>query len=637
MNRMLKNPFAQSIIFLSLLYLLLPSYLSTNSYLCEIENVADCLDASWVLSINWALQKHLIFGQDYIFTYGPLGFLGTRNALGFNPLFLLFSDLFIIINCLFISIYTFRKFYNLQAAGLCLLVVYTMSGGVGMYSDQIVFVLLLISVFWLNYSLAHSSVISLTIPAIITCILFYLKANMSFINIILFYVYLAYFIFSDKKNSLPKILYGLAVPLIIFLLSFPLRTDIFSYIAGNLSLIDGYNDAMSINLGDYAKYLGIAVISILAFLISFFVKNFRQNLLLFLTFGIFTFVLFKQSFVRSDLHVAIFFTFFPAVCGVTTIFYKRVSAWQTVTVCGIGLVCLTACVSLLGIQNLSGRINYLKDVLYPVNTEQAYENSFDRFKLPEEVTRVIGSHSVDVIPWNINYLYFNRLNYNPRPLIQSYSAYTPYLINLNKQKYEGETAPEFVLFSNHSIDKRYSFFDDQEVKLSLIRHYSCLGIYNAQGNDFLLFKRNDENAVVKFSAPSKETLKLNDAYFLKDTNKSYFIKIDIDYSYFGKLVRTAYKPFLLAIYFTLEDGTERRYKAVVPILKNGVLINPLIENETDFLNLIQGNPVPDGKKIKSFRIDLDSPGENIRSLARTTFKPEINLSISEISIDRKAN
>jgi hypothetical protein len=36
------------------------------------------IDGSWVLSINLAIKANLIWGKDYIFSYGPLGYLATN-------------------------------------------------------------------------------------------------------------------------------------------------------------------------------------------------------------------------------------------------------------------------------------------------------------------------------------------------------------------------------------------------------------------------------------------------------------------------------------------------------------------------------------------------------------------------------
>jgi hypothetical protein len=595
--------------------------------------VGSCLDSSWTLSINWAIQKNLVFGKDYIFTYGALGFLGTRNALGFNPLYFLFFDLFIVGNLAYVLFYAIRRFANLPAVLLCFLSVYTLAS-ISMYADHIVFILLLISLFWLNYSLKHLRLWSLIIPVVATCLLFYIKVNISFVALVIFYGYLIYFFFSDKENRLAKLLFGLSVPCLIILLSFPLRTDLIGYILGGLSLIDGYNDAMNIKAVEYLKYVFYAVLMISVFFISLFYKNYRNNLILLTTGLIFTFVLFKQSFVRSDLHITTFFPIFPALCGILIIFYEKVSKVQTLIVVAICAVCLWFGLYLGMYAAIGDRLNYLTDIKSPPERLERYEKNFSRFEMPAAARSIIGENTVDILPWNIDYLYFNRLNYNPRPVIQSYSAYTPYLIKLNRQKYESDSAPEFVIFSNQSIDNRYGFFDDQEVKLALIKDYSCVEFFESGDNKFLLFKRSPNNASIDFSPPVEKSIKLNEEYVLEDGNKSYFIKIDINYSLHGKLVRFAYKPFPILISFTLQDGSTRQHKAVVPILKNGVLINPVIEEEKDFFNFVKGIPAAESKKFKSFHIELDSPRRGIRSFARSTYDEDIKLSVSEVSINR---
>ncbi len=33
------------------------------------------LDPSWAMALGWAIQHHIQFGKDFIWTYGPLGFI----------------------------------------------------------------------------------------------------------------------------------------------------------------------------------------------------------------------------------------------------------------------------------------------------------------------------------------------------------------------------------------------------------------------------------------------------------------------------------------------------------------------------------------------------------------------------------
>lgn len=53
------------------------------------------LDPSWQFSLHMAFENNLIFGKDYIFTYGPLGFLSTRLPFASTKPLLIISDIFL--------------------------------------------------------------------------------------------------------------------------------------------------------------------------------------------------------------------------------------------------------------------------------------------------------------------------------------------------------------------------------------------------------------------------------------------------------------------------------------------------------------------------------------------------------------
>ena len=53
------------------------------------------LDGSWIRAINMAIHNGLVFGRDFVFTYGPLGFLDTRNPEYLNKIVFIFFDAFL--------------------------------------------------------------------------------------------------------------------------------------------------------------------------------------------------------------------------------------------------------------------------------------------------------------------------------------------------------------------------------------------------------------------------------------------------------------------------------------------------------------------------------------------------------------
>ena len=109
------------------------------------------LDSSWSYAISQASQNQWIFGQDIIFTYGPLGYLTTGTALDENLLQILFFRWFVYLLLFIISILriiTLKNPIQQLFIGLSIvlaLFIGTPYIGVGMSTDyQILFIFLII-------------------------------------------------------------------------------------------------------------------------------------------------------------------------------------------------------------------------------------------------------------------------------------------------------------------------------------------------------------------------------------------------------------------------------------------------------------------------------------------------------------
>src|ERR1019366_993012 len=69
------------------------------------------LDGSWVRAINLAIKNKLTFGTGFIFTYGPLGYLSTRNTQYIPSIVLLLTDIFCFV-CFYILFYKILSQYK---------------------------------------------------------------------------------------------------------------------------------------------------------------------------------------------------------------------------------------------------------------------------------------------------------------------------------------------------------------------------------------------------------------------------------------------------------------------------------------------------------------------------------------------
>jgi glycosyltransferase involved in cell wall biosynthesis len=68
--------------------------------------------------------------------------------------------------------------------------------------------------------------------------------------------------------------------------------------------------------------------------------------------------------------------------------------------------------------------------------------------------------TVDLYPYEQGFVIAQPWKYSPRPVIQSYSAYTPALAEINARHLQSPKAPQTIFFRVHPLDNRYPSLDD---------------------------------------------------------------------------------------------------------------------------------------------------------------------------------
>jgi len=199
--------------------------------------------------------------------------------------------------------------------------------------------------------------------------------------------------------------------------------------------------------------------------------------------------------------------------------------------------------------------------------------------LPKRFLDSIQNNTIDVLPTEVSLVYFNRLNYQPRPVIQSYSAYNDYLDNLNAQFFLTQNAPEYVLFTNSTIDDRYANFDESKTKIALLQNYDLVD----QEKDLFLLKRSNKKRIITIVKKEAFRSKFDQDIFIPETQSLNLMKIKTHYSTLGQLKRFFFQPPALYIELHLKNDSIMRFKAPTSILSGGVIINKYVSgNNFDF-------------------------------------------------------
>jgi hypothetical protein len=602
------SPYIFTLFFVVLLF---PSFF----YLIPSEG----LDPSYDIAIHLAYTYHLVFGKDFVFTFGPLGFLNSRLPIGVNMIVYLLFDIYFLVTLFFVLrdiVLRHFRFSVLVFIFLCISIA---------PHDALFQRLFLFYLFFLFAFIRQPGKMGYFLQAAFLSILcFYYKVNLGLIAVSLFLLALIYSAIQRKitfKNGMTRLVGYLVCILVI---AWVLHVNIKGYITGSLALIDAYNDAMSMSLGTEYRVFVFAAMLIQLIIFSMglsllilsirkkeLVKN-ADSLFIYAVTVFCAFVIFKSAFVRADnSHISLFFNIAAPLTGLLYLNvgvdpqkkWPAIACWISLIVSGWGIHSLPGSqrpYSSLAAGPVMSRFNDIGRYFSQIQSyEQVSEQEAKRVSGRNALKEIIGDHSADVLPSEVSTIYFNGLKYDPRPVVQSYSAYNTYLDSLNEQKYLSADAPDYILFSLASIDDRLPFFDESRTKLAILSRYTVVGSVNGV---LLLRKKISPNDLVKSSKETIIDTRLGQDVLLPKSDGLEFARIFVNYSLYGRLNRFLYQPPSLRITLTLEDGESMEYQGITTLLADGLIINRYVDTKQDFQLLMQSDARV-GYPIKKIRID----------------------------------
>lgn len=586
------------------------------------------LDPSWLIGINRAISDNLQFGEDIAFTFGPLGFIwGVPLLLDYNLwrfafIFAIFSHaLFIysiymlikqpIVKCnictfilflltLIISINTPLFDYKLNISAGLLLYIFLTSLNIDASRKYKYLYMLLVALILAISSLTKFHMFILSISTILTALMgcIILKRNLTYLLFLM-----------------------LSYPLLLGMLWITAGQEINNFpqfIYNGLEITSGYSDAMAI--GGPSWQISIAIITLISIASIFIIKVLKRdyNLITFLVINLgILFVSFKHGFVRQDLHVLNFYYVYLLIFGLLLIINNkktlRVERYMVV-----GIVLLLSCTIIYitpgalsdnvmnKVESYEISVRYLFIEPSEFDSDLAIHKEFIRYNygLDQSVIDHIGNKSVDIFPWDIALCEAYGLNWFPRPVFQSYSAYTKKLDYLNSQHFVGKSSPQLIFYSYKSIDGRYPLFDEPSTFQEVLFKYS----YAYESDEFVLLEKssnmtNDNRSEIYLG---NTTAKLGQIIKIPEYNGLVFGYLHFDYSPLGKIMKLLYKPAPAYITFELKNSTDSAqiYRFLPNNAKNGVLLSHYVGNSEDLAMLFK-RQLPNN--LDGISIETDDP------------------------------
>jgi hypothetical protein len=571
------------------------------------------LDPSWGIAINLAVKNKLVFGKDFVFTYGPLGILQTRLSIGVPEITYLLFDAFVLVNFGF-AFFTILKKWNMFFSFVVIIL------SIWLLNREPAMMLLWLVLFYLFEYLTVRNEIILVNLILLAVISFFLKLSTGFIPPVFAALAIIYGLrarmITFKAAATIVVLYIVLVVIVAFLLN----VDLIAYVRESLRIINGYNDAMYVRRenADMVNFLEWALACVVVFVLTglIYIRRVFKNeflLLLFACSSIFLFVLFKASFTRF--HYYGFFSFVTPFYGVVLL---NVTKEMRRFAYGGLTFCLAVSVFTVGsidkadillptntVKSLAREINlYYKLALnYPGDSPE-YSTYPDYFKVPAGMTDSIGQSSVDILPCDIAVLTAKGMNYTGRPVIQSYCVFDGKLDKLNADYYASSEGPKYLLFKSEEIDARYGMFSETLLKLEILKHYTTID----RSWHHILLKRLTTPLTSTVVKTDSGSVNIKQRIELGTGDELQVAYVDVEYSFLGKIRRFFYQPPDLSVTLYLEGDMQASFKCIQTNARDGLIVNRFVPNsDPEELALFVNSNGTLSKRVKSIRFHSNFP------------------------------
>jgi GT2 family glycosyltransferase len=264
-----------------------------------------------------------------------------------------------------------------------------------------------------------------------------------------------------------------------------------------------------------------------------------------------------------------------------------------------------------------------------------YRGVVERMHALPRICERVGSEPVDVFGYQQGMALLNGLNYKPRPVFQSYSAYTRELIELNAEYYSGERAPRFVMFAGNALDDRLPCMEDGLALQVLMRDYEPV----LAEDELLLFERARDPHTT--SASGRRTLLdttihfgdvidlgglpgtgLEAADFAADDGSEHrppclVVALEIHPTLLGRLRSFLMKGSKVFMSCTFANGASIVHRILPGAIETGALVSPYLATPDDWTRWFASKHV---ERIAKFSV-------NVHKDARRLFDPSMRLRV----------
>ncbi len=579
------------------------------------------LDASWTEVIAWAALNHAQWGRDIAFTYGPLGFLHGNSSYvpGILGRFVVGQ---VLLTAAFVAM-TVIMLTRARGATYFLFAVAYVCAYVWIPSDVSWAITLLFGTTVLINRANDLSAMTYAAAVAAVALVFGAIAWIKFSLLLLWILCVAALIGVSLLGRLPRralvlLLFFAAALLVMWVACGQGLAGLPGYLHAGLEISLGYGHAMGREAPLIVDLVGATCLGSfcsIALVAAHHARRDAPTRVASVLCMAAAFLAWRANFTRPD-HAHWFFAFMSLLPFVLLSHgglaeMKRVRHWLIL----FTLVCAAA--GLFGPDELSARLpriirefnEHLRALIDPsvLETRRAAQWATEQQRESlDTIRKRVGAATVDMFTHEQGVVLLNGLNYSPRPVFQSYAAYTPYLARLNEEKILGAHAPEFVVMQLAAIDGRLPMGEDSLALLALLQRYRPAGMERG----YLLLQQDAEVAPPAQMLPPStwNSAALGENIVIPESPETAIIAfLDLDLSPLGKVYTALLREPPLRIVIETDRG-EYSYRFIRASGSSGFVVSPLIRTTQDWENAQTSSPLP---RVRSFRVEPQSAGQDI--------------------------
>ena len=578
------------------------------------------LDPSWQAALEYATAHHLQFGTQIVFTFGPWGFLAMPYSLGhLLGVRIAFAFFWSALVALVATNLAKRLPGWIRYAFLAWLMVFTLSEGL----DQTAFFILACGALLL---LADKPEARWQAPFYVLAFIVLALIKSSFLTAAFASLVLVVGCWIRQRKLMRAIALMLAAPagfVVCWMALGQSPSHLAMWIRTALELESGYSGAMSLVPKTPVLCMALAGLALFAGALFTAIMRAQGRLLpwaVVITLAQYTFLAWKEGFTRSgDWHAYVFLWYLPLGMALFLLqdlpvalpaSHRRglnAAFAASMALCLVGAQFQIPGFAWRQATDWPRRVTHNAQSIFALlsgRPDKLYAGCRDSRKmgmlLLDHAKDVVGNESVDVMNYLLLAPVVNEMNYQPRPVIQGFVAYTPALQNLNREYFRCAARPHYVMLCQQATDGRFPALEDSAALNYVLNNYVPV----ARDGRFLILQQQTAEDPA-FQLVHEVTMRFGEKLDLRPwADGPLFMSVEINSSLLGKAAALLYQQHPLYMRVS-RNQQEDRYRIVPSMAEQPFLVSPLLDTNYDVVNLYASHP---GKELESVTFERPSQG-----------------------------